>query len=346
MKSSFSKRWTILPFMLMLLMVLSACQTATEAPAPESQTPEAVTNVQTDLVFGSGAFTLLDTEAGLASLPSYKASLTLTFDGTRAGQPSQWSKTYVMLTKKDPAARQLTLEKTGDLTDLDALFMAEVGEAAYERRGETACNANVIKAGDTLGERLEPAGFLNGVIGADEAGSETVNGVAANHYTFDERAFGQLEVAKSTGEMWVSSEGGYILRYLLTTKGNADYFGEGIEGTLTWDYELTGIDTPIAFELPADCPAGMLDVPLLPDATNVLSMPGMLTYDTASSIADTLTFHQEQVSSLGWTPVGEPTITETSALLIFTRDDQNLTVIVTTDSGVTTVTILLEKISE
>ncbi len=45
-------------------------------------------------------------------------------------------------------------------------------------------------------------------------------------------AFGQFCLAQSTGEMWVASDGGYIVKYLVTTKGDANYFGEGIDGTL------------------------------------------------------------------------------------------------------------------
>ena len=343
------KRWTMLPFLLIPLVVLSACQAATEAPAPDtapdSQTPEAVT-VQGDVVFGPGTFNLPDTTAGLANLSSYKSTLTLTFDGTNNGQPSQWSKTYVMLTTKEPAARQFTIQKTGDNSDPDAVFMAEVSGASYEQRGESGCNANVIDEENSLGNTWEPAGFLTGVIGAEEAGAETVNDMAVNHYTFDERAFGQLGVAKSTGELWVATEGGYILRYLVTTTGNADYFGEGIEGTLTWDYELTDVNQPVTFALPDDCPEGMVNAPLLADATNILNMPSILTYETASSMVDAAAFYQEQIPSLGWTLIGAPSIAETTAMLEFTQGDQNLTVIITTDAGVTTVTILLGKTQE
>ncbi len=95
-----------------------------------------------------------------------------------------------MLVTREPAARQLTIEKTGDLSNLDGVFMAEMDGADYERRGESSCVANAIAAGYSLGERMEPAGFLTVVIGADEAGSEPVNGVAARHSTFDERAIG------------------------------------------------------------------------------------------------------------------------------------------------------------
>jgi hypothetical protein len=300
-------------------------------------------SVEADVVFGSGAFNFPDTKAGLADLSSYKATLMLSFDGTHDGQAERWSKTYVMLNTQEPAARQLIIEKTGDLISLDPVFMAEVDGAAYEKRGENACNANVIDQENSQIERLAPDAFLNFVIGADEAGSETVNDTAANHYTFDERAFGQLGLAKSTGEIWVASEGGYIVKYLVTTQGTADYFGEGIEGTLSWDYELTDVNQAVTFALPADCPAGLIDAPLLPDASNVLNMPSILEYETSSNVTDAAAFYQEQIPILGWELLGEPTISDTTVVLTYTQGDQKMTIIITTDASVTTITILLGK---
>jgi hypothetical protein len=357
MKQLLSKRWIVLLLVLMVLFASAACQAGGSSPAitqaPEivaSETaapatvPEAV-SVEADVAFGSGPFNFPDTKAGLADLSSYKATLMLSFDGTRAGQPSQWSKTYVLLSTKEPAALQLTIEKTGDVSDLDTVLMAEVDGVAYEARGENACNANVIEEANSLIERLDPAGFLSFVIGAEEAGVETVNEVAANHYTFDERAFGQLGLAKSMGEMWVASEAGYIVKYIVTTEGDADYFGEGVEGTLTWDYELTDVNQPVTFALPDDCPPGMVDVPLLPDATNVLNMPSVLAYDTTSSLADIAKFYQSEIPKLGWELTGEPTITESTVLMEFTQGKQIMTLIVTTGDR-TTVNAILGKPQE
>ena|SRR5215216_1189977 len=358
MKQLLLKRWTMILLVLMLLFGSAACQAGIASSPVTTQAPEIVASdtaapaivpesmsVEADVVFGSGPFNFPDTKAGLADLSSYKATLMLSFDGTRDGQPSQWLKTYIMLSTKEPADRQLTIEKAGDLSDLDTVLMAEVDGAAYEARGENACNANLIEEGNSLIERLDPAGFLSFVIGAEGAGVETVNEVAANHYTFDERAFGQLGLAKSTGEMWVASEAGYIVKYIVTTEGDADYFGEGLEGTLTWDYELSDVNQPVTFALPDDCPAGMVNVPLLPDASNVLNMPSILAYETASSLADIATFYQSEIANLGWEPTGEPTITDTTVLLDFTQGDQTMAIVVTTSNG-TTVNVILGKSQE
>lgn len=316
------KRWAILPLILLPMLVSLACGT------PDSQTSEQET-IQADVTFGPGAFVLPDAKAGLSDLTSYQASLTLSFEGARDGKAQKWSRTYVMLSAKEPAARQLTIEKTGDISDPGVVFMAEVDRAAYEKRGENACAARVIDQENSLIKRLEPAGFLNGVIGAEEAGGQTVNAIAADHYKFDERAFGQLDLTQSTGEMWVAPGGGYVVRYLLTTKGKADYFGEGIEGTLTLDYELTGVNQPVTFKLPGDCPAGMVNAPLAPNASNVVNVPSVLTYDTSTSLADVTAFYQKEIPVLGWTLNGEPTITETTALMEFTQGNHTMTIVIT-----------------
>jgi hypothetical protein len=291
------------------------------------------------VVFGSGPFSMQTTEAGLESLPSYTATLTMSFDGTRAGAPSTWSKTYVMLAMTTPAARQLTIQKTGDVADAAQVFMAEMNGAAYTKNAQDDCTADVIAADDTPTQRLEPAGLLAGVVGADAAGSEAINGAPADHYTFDENALGQAGRATSKGEMWVASDGGYILKYLLTTNGKADYFGEGVEGTLSWDYELTGIGQPVTITLPDDCPPGMLNVPQLPDASSVTNVPGLLRYETSTSLADIAAFYQAQIPPLGWDVGSDPDFTDTSMIVDFTQGTVTLTVTASIDNGVTTVQI-------
>ncbi|MGZ4723429.1 MAG: hypothetical protein ACXV8L_04360 [Ilumatobacteraceae bacterium] len=327
-----------------------AATTVPASTSPVSSSPPSTAAVSTppgtgpqtfdaSLVFGSGPFSMQTTTTGLAALSSYTATLTLSFEGTRGGQPSTWSKTYAMLANSAPAARQLTIQKSGDGADPAQVFMAEANGAGYEKTAEDACTATVIAPDATLAQRFEPAGLLAGVVGADAAGNEAINGVSSDHYTFDEHALGQSGRATATGEMWVASDGGYIVKYVLKTKGDANYFGEDIEGTLSWDYELTDIGQPVTITLPDDCLPGMLNVPQLPDASNVTNVPGLLTYQTATSLADIAAFYQAQMTPLGWTPGNDPTYTDTSMIEDFTQGTATLTVTASTDAGVTTVTI-------
>lgn len=344
MPDLFSRRPLIIFPILTMLSVLFACQLGSAPGTPVAPgTVEPIATVERpvppDLVFGPGAFNMTDAAAGLSALPSYRAVLTVGFKGTKNGKPSQWSRTYTTLVNREPPARQVTVETTGDSPD--QIFLAEVNGASYERRGKNNCTASVIDPGSSLAEKWEPAGFMSGVIGAEAAGSETVNGVPAAHYTFDERALGQSKIAKSTGEMWVASDGGYIVKYVLTTTGTGDYFGENNAGTLTWDYELTDVGKPVSIELPKDCPPGMVDAPLLPDAANTVRSPGLLAYETASSLADAAAFYQKQLPDLGWKPDGDPAITDTKALLNFKQGTQTIMVIISAEASPTTVRIVL-----
>jgi hypothetical protein len=230
-----------------------------------------------------------------------------------------------MLSTLAPLSRQLAIESIGQAADPETVFMAELNGAAYEQRAQQPCTASVLEPGQTLADLLEPASFLTGVLGAEAAGSETVGGVAAHHYTFDERALGELGLAQSAGELWVAAEGGYLLQYRLTTTGGADYFGQGREGSLTWDYALSDINQSLTVTLPADCPAGLLDAPVLPGAADVLSEPGLLNYTTTRTPAEVAAFYQAQLPELGWQPADNAVVEANLAWQDFTRAGQQLT---------------------
>jgi hypothetical protein len=322
----------------------------TPSPEPEvvagtpTPTPNpGVITIPESVVLGPGSFDFLDLKVGLLTLSSYQATLSLSFVGTEAGQPSQWSQSYIMLNTVAQGARHLTITQSGQVDNPSLILMAEVAGTTYEQNNEGNCIATVTEPENSLGEQMEPVSFLSGIVGAEEVGSETLNGAAANHYRFDEQAVGQLGVAEATGELWVAAEGGYILKYVLTLTGGADYFGPGVEGTATWNYELTNINQPLTIELPANCPAGLINVPLLPDAFDVTQLPGLLSYTTFTSVADAAAFYQAQLPALGWQQMADSFLDETVAVLDFTQADQLLTLILSVDDGQTTVNIAVGK---
>jgi hypothetical protein len=323
--------------------------TATDAdPAPTAR-PEATASVEAleeivaegEVILGPGTFNFRAPAVGLGSLGSYKATLTLSFEGTEAGQASEWSRTYVMLSVREPATRLLMSTATGQVPDPEPVTLAERDGAAYEQHGDGACAANPIDPGQGLADVWEPASFLAAVVGAEEAGSETANGVPAQHYRFDQRALGLQDVVQSTGELWVAADGGYLVRYYLSTTAGPSYFGDGIEGTAVWSYELTEINQPQAINLPAGCPAGLLDVPALPDAADLVSEPGWLGYVTASPPGAVLEFYQAQLPPLGWQPAGAAITADSLAAQDFNRGDQQLSLTITTDASGTVVALAL-----
>ncbi len=278
-------------------------------------------------VIGPGNFHFPNPKAGMAELTSYKVTLTLSFDGTEDGQTQQWSSTQVLVYTKEPAARTLTIETTAELAECEPTLVGEMNGVTYEVGADGICVTTVLDPSNSLIDWWDPTASLTGVIGAEEAGHETVNGVEADHYTFDERALGE-EGIKSSGEFWVASQGGYIVRYLLTTTGGEDYFGKGMKGTLSLNYELTEINQPVEIPVPEGCSQGMVDAPRLADASNITSVPGFLEYESASSVAEAAAFYQEQLPTLGWEPLGDPDLRDSFAFLDFTKGEQELSVII------------------
>lgn len=307
---------------------------------PESPKAEPGT-VDITFDYGPGTFNLLAPASQLAELSAYRSTLIMSFTGTESGQPSEWSNTYEMITSGDPAARQLTFTSpSGDGQDASVpVYRAEIAGTAYEKRGEAGCTSAGIFDGDSLA-RWEPATFLPGVTGAVESGRETVNGVPAVRYDFDERAFGSLPEATSTGQMWVASDGGYVVRYTLTTLGAAEYFGEASEGTLTFDYQLTDVNSAPTMALPSDCADGATDAPLLSDAVDVVRAPGLVSYTTSSTAEEAVAFYQDQLTAQGWNPVGDPTVGEIGTVQTFQRAPDELSVVVRGGDAGTTVRLV------
>ena len=146
--------------------------------------------------------------------------------------------------------------------------------------------------------------------------------------------------------MWIASDGNYLVRYTLVTTGAADYFGEGIEGTLTWDYELDDVNQPLTVEVPQDCPPGILDIPVMADATNVVRVPGFTSYSTSSGLEDVVAFYQEQVSASGAQLANPPEITDKMALLGYTQGDRPILIIASIDPDFGNTVVELQQMND
>jgi hypothetical protein len=358
MNISYKKRvWVVLALAVLSFIILAcSCSllngiddvTLTEEPAP-GDAPSEVSIPESYFEFGTGPFDLPDPAVGLAGLSSYRSILTLTFNGQRNGQTEQWSRTFEMTaSQQDTIFHQMVVQATGqaDGQPLSGQYLAETSGTQYEQVEGAECQAAIMGEGTTpLADDWEPARILTPLRGADEAGMEDVNGVSANHYTFDARALGLSGLGSGSGEAWVASEGGYLLKYTFPFEGSEEYFGEGegVIGTLTWEYELLDINQPVALTLPEGCPYGRVDVPILDDATETDEMPGTTTYKTTATIEEVITFYQEQLPGMGWEEVAEPALSEGGGAVTFVQGETQLTILAILGEDGTTVWLMLEN---
>lgn len=295
---------------------------ATGATTATGSTPTTGSKEQ----IGSGDFVLADPRAGLDSLSSYQGTLTVSFDGTAAGKPAQWSSKSVLTRSTDPASALLSIERTGDLDAADPNLVAEASGLAFQRDADGGCTSNNLDPKASVLDAIEPAAQLAGVVGGESIGSKDIDGVSASGYRFDQRAVGQDGVATTTGEVWVAADGGYVLAYTMSAKAGAEFFGDGVEGTMSWDYSLTDVNKPVTVDIPPECGAALLDAPLMADATNIVRFDTGVRFDTSSSPADIVAFYQQQSAGLGWVPEGEPSSDARRGTVEFTQGDALITV--------------------
>lgn len=205
---------------------------------------------------------------GLASLNSYEFQVSATTVGpteadrsdiTASGQSDSANNLrHQVLTQSstsadDPEGYTSTTESWQDATKSCSFD--------GEEYSSTAANPMDADFGTVL------SGVFDIVIPAGNAqlvGEETVAGVAAQHYSFTIQGLaassgGQVE--QNQGDIWVAKDGGYLLKYQVTTAlRTAPQGSAGAEVfRLTLTLELTSVNQPVSVQMPAACPAPTTD---------------------------------------------------------------------------------------
>lgn len=296
----------------------------TGARTPTGSAPTTGSNAQ----IGSGDFILADPRVGLDALTSYRGTLTVSFDGTAAGKQVQWSSTTVLTRISEPASALLTIERTGDTDAADPDLVAEAAGSAFQRDASGSCASSDLDPEASLLDRMEPAAQLAGVVGGESIGGKDLDGTPASGYRFDQRAVGQDGAATTTGEMWVAVDGGYIIAYTMSATAGAELFGEGVEGTMSWEYSLTDVNASVTVDIPPECGAALLNAPLPADATNVVRFDSGIRFDTSSSPADVVAFYKQQSTAVGWVAEGEPSSDDKRGVVEFTQGEALITIVV------------------
>ncbi len=289
---------------------------------------------------GSGDFILADPRVGLDTLTSYRSSLTVSFDGTVAGQQAQWSSTSVLTRISDPASALLTIQRTGDLDTADPDLVVESAGVAFQRDATGNCASNDLDPQASLLDTLEPAAQLAGVVGGESIGGKDIDGAPASGYRFDQRAVGQDSVATTTGEVWMANDGDYVIAYTMSATAGAELFGDGVEGTMSWEYALTDVNSSVTVDIPPECGTALLNAPLLDDATNIVRFDTGVRFDTSSNPADIVAFYQEHGPVVGWVAEGDPSSDAERGTVEFTAGDALITVVALAADAGSNVTIV------
>lgn len=271
---------------------------------------------------------LPDPSAGLADLDGYHASFTQDVTGTLDGKPYERHSLMELTRLIDAGQYDFINDADGsDNSGFHLRIMAQ-GNAFYRwMLDNPACQGSITPPAD--GEVVEPASLLLSIDGGVRLGSETVNQIPSVHYRFDQDS---LPITKDsgpvTGDVWIAEDGGYVVKYTLSTSKPEKRPGEDLEVSQQWAYELDQVDGMDGIDLPDGCLPVPASLPAPTDAKDVQQVGGRMSYTSTSDARQVLDLYYHELPALGWIAHSELQTGEIKLpyLTFFDKEDQRLTV--------------------
>lgn len=267
-------------FLIILGAMMLACSLpGLQSPTPDNTGPSAPGSTTPDMMNTPApekpVFPFLSTPTtmpsnpigirqGLAGLNSYQMEIRfanlgptsqdrseITFMVETASDGESWHITNSILSSsaEEPEVNtsQSNQYKVGDI-------MCEVSEEDFEVE-KTDMDPQVTEILDVWTGLLDLVPIVNDPV---FIGSEVMNGVETNHFTFNVSGLGVdsgAEVVASDGEYWLAVDGQYVVKYVVHLETRDGPAGDANTETLRSDFsiEVRDINQPIIITLPAKC---------------------------------------------------------------------------------------------
>lgn len=302
---------------------------------------------------------LSNVRAGLEEYNSYRATVNMSFESTEEGGTSAGIVVESAIVTEPPAS-SATISLSGDMVEeaggFESMTIADVGDASYAVIPGLGCvtgGAGEMGSMDQFTDIFSTDELLGEISGAEFVGEDNVNGVAVDHYTFDENDVEDTsgELQELEGNVYVAQDGNYVTRMVIEGTGNVDLLDQGVdeEGTLVLEYNVTDVGADFEVELPEECENVGTEYPTFEGAADLSSFAGFTSYSVEADLDEVVSFYEEEMAALGYElPEGEQILSEESAILTFTAEEMDpVTVIINEEEeGTVSVTITTEAVGE
>jgi hypothetical protein len=149
--------------------------------------------------------------------------------------------------------------------------------------------------------------FISITKGELVAQGETVNNIKADHYSAKSIDMSLGEPTSISGDVWYAQDGGYIVRFTGKAEGKFLLSSNLIDGSVTWDYEVTDINKVGEMQEPSACSEGdsptsanMEDIPIPDNATDKQVLGDFIAYGSPDGADTVLAYYREKLPALGW----------------------------------------------
>jgi hypothetical protein len=288
---------------------------------------------------------LADPRKGLDGLKSYHMEFVNEFNGESDGKSQQFRLESIGDEVRDSQTEFVSIRQVFSGEEDYYLLSGVVGNASYSRQGDetTVCHVawNQERAGAPT---LWPVDMLPFLLSGKKGGSETINSIQANHFSFEKDSLGISDAEKFSGDVWLAEPEGYVVKLEMTLSGGEKTFGKGRSGTQKLTYDLTRINSNDDYALPAGCQPVLTDLPVMPDATRLNRMPETVRYVSTSTEDAALAFYKSEMSKLGW-KAGDPhPKADGGQIIVFFKPDETDTVQISFSKGTSGLLVTVSKV--
>lgn len=342
------KRMRIFVISMLFLLVLSACgksttaDTASENPqatveVTENQSSDVSSDVTVEPTTESEATastddstSASDTWSGsgfdnkLDTLDSYTA--TFTYTTTNNGQDTSW--VWQQKVTKNPAAMEMRTNSTG--TDVQAAdyYMVKIADKTYSVSADPVQCIIVVDQPDA--QTTNPDSIIGDIpFSMQKTGAgPDVLGRPTDAYTYEGT---EADGATYKSAALVERNEGYAMQWEVsgTTKN-----GEVLE-PFSWKYELTDINTVAPIILPKECEnlASGSSWPMPEGAQITMQTNQMVALTSDKSVPELTDFYTTAMKDAGYTPSEGGMNAADTSMLMFTKDDKNITIMISLQEG-------------
>lgn len=325
--------------LIIILLTLLSCK-STEGtrrsvpPVSRVVTATAVTSWTPVNVDRAGYF-LPDPAAGLDILDSYSQTLVVKIEGASQESTANLTNSYKWQVNRGQSAYLANKESTGGNEPAFQVFSGDIGQTHYLQVNEGDCS--VSPSASTAGEpQWSPEQSLLPIKSAESAGSEVINDIQSEKFTSNFTTELESRNYQNEVEVWIASQGGYVVKYLLrsleTTTGKVT----------TMEYQLEDVNSLIPV-LPEGCLQVLTGFPVMADAVDIQWLPEVVAYASPSSPADIASFYATSLAGTGWEYASEHPYPKNGTTITYydPASGKNALIILLTQSGRTFVTVTL-----
>jgi hypothetical protein len=349
-----------LKWFVMVILILSlaglACQTLTGGENESSETadgadqalatvgPETASQAANGQAESSGdaqaaPFLDLSQLAGQvqsAELESYRMVLTMRVVPEGGGDPVATIEMQGAF-QTEPAASTMAMTMVGldELTGgTGTITVTQIDGSTYMVLGGSCITSQDGQDSSTFTDMANFENFLGSGRAQLVESNITINGIQADHYTFEQQDVSELDgVTEVQGDVYVATDGGYPVRVVFTATGDVGSLGVGDaqKGTIFYEMNFSDINQPVNIEVPAGCDvASAGEFPMLDDAFELTSFGDFLSYKTNKPFAEVVAFYKTEMAAAGWSLTNE-FASEPVAQLSFSMDGRDVTISVVED---------------